>query len=242
MREGRAMRGTIPDVLDRLSVDGERVAALLAGVAAGRFPPADGAVEVVPQPPGPVAAVLSFTAHHVVAADVEPAWVHARLPPGELSAPMGARFLHELGTALGRSGDSIDAVLVGRGTGAGPAAVAPAGAQLVEVAADVDHPRVARARRYRTDVRAWEAAGGAGLLVLGRGLAGRWELAFEVAPERRGRGLGRALAVAGLAVVPAGEPLFVQVAPGNVASLRAVLATGAYVPVGSELLFPAVGG
>ncbi|MBA2279920.1 MAG: hypothetical protein H0W25_01600 [Acidimicrobiia bacterium] len=37
--------------------------------------------------------------------------------------------------------------------------------------------------------------------------------------------------------MPAGEPLFVQVAPGNVPSLRAVLATQAYSPVGAELLF-----
>jgi GNAT superfamily N-acetyltransferase len=74
------------------------------------------------------------------------------------------------------------------------------------------------------------------VLVIGRGLAGRWEAAFEVAPEARGQGLGRALAAAALHLIEPGQPLFVQVAVGNVASLRAVLAAG-FTPVGAEVLF-----
>jgi GNAT superfamily N-acetyltransferase len=100
-----------------------------------------------------------------------------------------------------------------------------------------DHPRLARAGRYRTDLRAFETADGRGLVVVGRGLAHRWELAFEVAPSARGRGLGRALVTAGRTLAPAGEPVFVQVAPGNVPSLRAVFAAGDFTPIGGEILF-----
>jgi RimJ/RimL family protein N-acetyltransferase len=70
--------------------------------------------------------------------------------------------------------------------------------------------------------------------MLGRGLAGRWEIAFEVEPEARGRGLGTALASAGPWLAP-GDPVFAQVSPGNVASLRVLLAAG-YRPIGSEVL------
>jgi hypothetical protein len=38
--------------------------------------------------------------------------------------------------------------------------------------------------------------------------------------------------------VPEGEPVFVQVAPGNVSSMRAVLAAGGFTPIGAEVLFP----
>jgi GNAT superfamily N-acetyltransferase len=99
-----------------------------------------------------------------------------------------------------------------------------------------DHPRIQRSRRYRPDTRAHRTADGAGLLAVGCGLAGRWEAAFEVRPEVRGRGLGRALAAAALHLVEPGQPLFMQVAAGNAASLRAVLAAG-LAPIGAEVLF-----
>ena len=82
----------------------------------------------------------------------------------------------------------------------------------------------------------WATADGAGLLTLGRGVAGRWEVSLEVDPAARGRGLGTALARAAPALVPDGEPLWAQVAPANMASLRAFLAAG-YRPVGAEVLF-----
>jgi hypothetical protein len=56
-------------------------------------------------------------------------------------------------------------------------------------------------------------------------------------PPARGAGLGRALVTAGRDLVRAGEPVYVQVAPGNVPSLRAVLAAGGFTPVGGEILF-----
>jgi GNAT superfamily N-acetyltransferase len=208
------------------------VADLLARVAAGDPPPADGRVEVLPQPPGPVAGILAFAAHHVVAADVDPDWVHDQLAPGDFSAPVGPSFVAALAERLDRGYDNLDAVLVAP-AGGGPVA---AELDLAAVPADHAHPRAERARRYRSDVRAWEVEGGAGLLVLGRGLAGRWEAAFEVEPAARGRGLGRALASAARRLVPPGDHVWVQVAPGNVPSLRVALAAG-FTPVGAEILF-----
>ncbi|MFN8016987.1 MAG: hypothetical protein U0P45_02560 [Acidimicrobiales bacterium] len=207
------------------------VAALVAAVAAGEVPPVDGRVRVL-APTGRLSAVLAFTGHHVVVADVDPAWVHERLPEGDMAAPMAAPFLDALGARIGRRYDNLDLVLVAPGL-AGPPSL-----PLVEVDPDVDHPRAARARRYRDDVRAWEHDGGRGLLVVGRGLGGRWEAAFEVGPAARGAGLGRALATAARHLVPEGEALFVQVSPGNAASLRAVLGAGGFRPVGGEALFP----
>jgi RimJ/RimL family protein N-acetyltransferase len=61
------------------------------------------------------------------------------------------------------------------------------------------------------------------------------EVAIEIEPAYRGRGLGRQLAQAALALVEDGL-LFAQVSPGNVASLRAFLAAG-YRPICSEVWF-----
>ena len=57
--------------------DDDPVARILRDAVAGRPPPEDGGITVVPQPPGPVAGVLAFCGHNVIAADVDPAWVHA---------------------------------------------------------------------------------------------------------------------------------------------------------------------
>jgi GNAT superfamily N-acetyltransferase len=208
----------------------DRLLRLLHDAARGLPPPPDGAVEVWPPPPGPVDAVLAFTAHHVVAAAVDPALVAARLPSGDLSAPMGADFLAWLGRQLGSRPGSLDVVLAADGLG-GPPPLA------LRPGADPDrHPRAARAARYRRDLEVWTDPDGTGMLVCGRGLAGRRELAFEVDPEARGRGLGRLLALAGRHLTPRGEPLFAQVAPGNAASLRVVEAAG-FRPIGAEVLF-----
>ena len=109
------------------------------------------------------------------------------------------------------------------------------GNELVERPAG-EHPRVLRALAHRTGVRVWTTPDGAALLTLGRGVGGRWEASTEVAPDARGRGLGTALAAAAPALVPDGAPLWAQVAPANVASLRSFLAAG-YRPVCAEVLF-----
>jgi hypothetical protein len=72
-------------------------------------------------------------------------------------------------------------------------------------ATDLDHARVARANRHRTDVRVWTCRGG--LVLLGRGLAGRWEVAVEVDEANRGQGLGRASSLWPGTCWPARPPL-----------------------------------
>jgi RimJ/RimL family protein N-acetyltransferase len=97
------------------------------------------------------------------------------------------------------------------------------------------HPRVVRALRHRDGVRVWETPGA--IVSIGRGVAGRWEVALEVEPGYRGKGLGRELAAAARHLVPEGTPLWAQIAPGNAASVRAFLAAG-FRPVGAEAMLP----
>ncbi|MFG1694953.1 GNAT family N-acetyltransferase [Nonomuraea sp. NPDC049309] len=341
------------------------LAEVLRDAQEGRFPPPDGGVTLVPQPSPRDLGVLSFTAHAVVFADVDPAWIRKRLPPGDLDAPLGPSFLLELAALTGRAVGNLDLLAVARPL-PGPAPLA------LEELRDSAHPRVARARRYRDDVRVWVApaqgvsecgapaqgvfewgapaqglsewgapgqdvlvrgtpaldggrelrasrpssreespaasardggrgsgrdgagdggrgsgrdgawdggrerggdsaqdggrdgagdsardgaqdggrdgagdsgcdggrgsggdGGVAGLLAVGRGVGGRWEVAIEVEPDHRGRGLGRLLATAARHLAPG--PLWAQVAPGNAASVRAFIAAG-YAPVGAEVL------
>jgi hypothetical protein len=206
---------------------------MLDAAARGRFPPADGRVDVVPAPPGARAAVVAFTGHFVVAADVDPDSIHRRLPTGDLSAPLSPPFLVWLSEQVGRLPSSHDVVLCALGHGAG------APAWLVR-SDDVAHPRVERAARYRDAVSVLTTTDGAGVIALGRGLCGRWEVGYEVTPAARGGGLGRDLAAAARGLVRAGEPLWSQVAPGNAASLRSTTAAG-FVPIGAEVLFARTG-
>ena len=102
-----------------------------------------------------------------------------------------------------------------------------------------DHPRVRRAAGYRTDLAVY--GDDVGLVVLGRGLAGRRELSVELLDTAAsGQGHGRRLIRGGLAALAAGERCWAQVAPGNAASLRAFLACG-FVPIGSEVLITPTG-
>jgi GNAT superfamily N-acetyltransferase len=201
-----------------------RLNQLLDRLAAGHAPPADASVAVLPAPLGARAVVVGGTAWHVVAADVDPSWVAVEVAHDPIAAPLGARFLTALADRIGTEPGVLDNVLV----------AAPAVSDLQLVPADVDHPRVERALLHRSDVRVWTTPEGVGLLTLGRGVAGRWEVSLEVEPACRGRGLGTALARAARSLVSA--PLWAQVAPANVASLRAFLAAG-YRPVGAEVLF-----
>lgn len=204
---------------------------LFARLALREFPVADGLVDVVGPPPGPVDAVVAFTAHHIVAANVAPSWVHAQLPPGDLSAATSARFLDALGDLLGSRPGSLDVVLCARGEPGEPEL------PLVEMPSSADHPRLDRARRYRRHLRVYADREDRGVLIIGTGLADRMEAAFEVQSRHRGQGLGRALARSCLRLIEPGEPLFMQTAPGNAASLRAILAAG-FAPVAGEVLFP----
>jgi GNAT superfamily N-acetyltransferase len=180
------------------------------------------------------AAVLGFTGHILLAADVDADWLARTAPVGDPGAMFNPPFLGALEQHLGLRVNNIDVLLLAPSE---PPAPDPEWAQvpLIPVPA-LTHPRVGRARRYRTDLRIFTGSGG--VLVLGRGLAGRWEVAVEVDPTCRGRGIGRRLAAHAARLVPPGEPLWAQVAPGNAASLRAFLAAG-YLPVGQEALLVA---
>jgi GNAT superfamily N-acetyltransferase len=208
------MAGTLRDILD--------------AAARGVFPPADGSTTVVAQPCARDAGVLAFTAHSVVFTDEDPAWVHATLRSLDcdpLAATMNPRFLAAFMDRTGRSTDTVDLLTV-----AAPLPGEPPVA-LTEID-DPGHPRVERARERRDDVRVWAADGG--VLVLGRGVAGRLEAAVEVTESARHRGLGRALAVAARHLA-GGEPVWAQQAAGNARSVRAFQAAG-YRPVGAEAL------
>jgi len=204
------------------------LADVVARIEAGEWLPTEPWYLTAPQPGPRAAAVVAFPGVSVIAADVDPAWVAAQLPEEDLSAPLNPPFLRALEEKVGRRVNNIDIVLM---TARLPG---PPPLTLRELTGS-DHPRVRRAHRYRDDVRVWETESGRGVLILGRGLAGRWEVAVEVAPQARDRGVGRTLALAARHLVPEERPLWAQIAPGNAASVRAFLAAG-YDPVGAEAL------
>jgi len=197
--------------------------------ARGIFPPSDGRTEILSPPPGPADAVVAFTGHHVIAAGVSPDEIHAQLPSDDIGAPMKATFLYWLSQHLSAPAGMLDIVLVAWPTPS-------ADVDLVERADLTEHPRVRRGIRYRNDVKIYSTRLDSGILVLGRGLADRLEVGVEVSPAYRERGIGRQLALSARALVSSDEPVFAQIAPGNVASLRAFLRAG-YQPVASEVLF-----
>ncbi|MCX5115712.1 GNAT family N-acetyltransferase [Micromonospora sp. NBC_00362] len=205
------------------------LAEILEAAAYGHFPPPDGGTTVVSQPSRRDAGVIAFTGHSVVFTDEDPQWVRrtlATLDCDSLAATMNPRFLGALLERTRRCMDTIDLLTVASCL-AGPPPL-----PLTELA-DAGHPREVRSRRRRDDIRVWAAEGG--VVVLGRGVAGRWEAAVEVDDERRHRGLGRALATAARHLVPDGQPVWAQQAAGNARSVRAFQAAG-FRPVGAEAL------
>lgn len=206
----------------------DALARILAAAAQGRFPPPDGSTTVVGQPGARDAGVLAFTAHSVVFTAEEPGWVRSVLAgtPGDaLAATMHPHFLGALLARTGRHMNTIDLLTVADALPGEPEIA------LREIE-DPEHPRVARAMKYRDEVRVWSADGG--VVILGRGVAGRWETAIEVAEEARGRRLGERLARAARHLVP-DAVVWAQQSPGNARSVRTFQAAG-YRPVGSEAL------
>ena len=199
-----------------------RLTALLEDAAQGRFPPPDGEVDLLPPPPGHAHAVVAFTAHFAIATDAPHDWLRERLAPGDLLAPTRPAFLAQLAQRTNRIADGLDVVL---------AAPPLPGKPELEQIGDSTHPRVARAQHHRTDVRvyAYESA----TVILGKGLAGRTEIAFEVEPEQRNARVARR-AITEARKLAEGF-VYAQTAPGNAASLRTLLAAG-FRPVGSEAL------
>jgi GNAT superfamily N-acetyltransferase len=205
------------------SGDEHPLLAVLDAAADGHFPPDDGAVEVLPPDRDRVRAVVAFTGHAYVLADVDPVELAARGAEGYGGATRADVVVWLAGPGGGIG--SVDVVLVATGT---PGPSIPRRTDLD------DHERVRRAVRYRSDVEVYGDE--AGLVVIGGGLAGRREISVELLdPAMSGQGHGRRLIRAGLARVAPGERCWAQVAPGNAASLRAFLACG-FVPICSEVL------
>ena len=207
------------------------LAELIIAAAARRFVVADGGWHRVPPWRDGLEAVVGFTGHAVFAlrSDV----TDARLT--ELGADgFGGAHDPRLITALAGPGawiDSLDVLMVGRGTGDAPA-------RLVERPDLVSHPRVRFAAQLRDDCRVLGDPDPerAAVAIVGRGIAGLTELSFELEPARRGVGAGGAFIRDALATVAAGELVLSAVAPGNAASLRALLSAG-FAPLGSSQLF-----
>jgi hypothetical protein len=218
---------------ERPSAGEHPLAALIAGVAAGRFPDPDGGWHRVPPWRPGLEAVISFTAHAVFA-------VAPDITDGQLAAlgadGLGGAHDPRLITALAGPGgwiDALDMLMAGRGTGR--AGVPPRLADRPDLAT---HPRARFAARLRDGPRVlgYPDPRRSALAVISRGIAGLTELSFELESGRRGRGAGSRLAADALIMVPAGQLVVAAVAPGNAASVRALLSAG-FLPLGSLQLF-----
>ena len=206
--------------------------AALRDAERGMWPSADGSILAVPAVSGAVAAVFGFTAHLFVAVDgLGQGELDVLLPDGDLSAPLNPPFLAWLEARCGARVNNVDAVLL-----APVSPVAEIPSWLTEASVR-DHARVQRSQRHRSATRVFACDGG--LVLVGRGVAGRLEMAFEVDPAYQGQGLGRRLAAASLAIAAAVDEscthVWAQCAPGNAASLRTLLAAG-FAPAGAEAL------
>jgi hypothetical protein len=202
------MRATMHPLLD-----------IWSAAADGRFPPVDGGCSFVPPFAGGLEGVVSFTGHVFLATALdEPSFADLRLDGfGEALQPA---VLQRLAGPHGVVGVQ-DATLVARGRGGG----------RLPIRHDLDdHPRVGHARQLRQGLRVH--GDDRGLVTIGTGHAGRIEMSVEA--NAGGHGAGRALIAEALALVPAGEPVFAAVSPGNARSFRAFLATG-FTVLGSEV-------
>jgi GNAT superfamily N-acetyltransferase len=200
---------------------------IIAAVEAGERLPTQPWYRVVAFPGTEM--VMGFPGLNVIVTEQEPEWVEKQIPFEDLSIPLNPPFLSAMEAKTGRRVNNIDIIMLG------PRLAGEPPIELTRVT-DADHPRVRRALRYRTEVTAYLAD--SGVLVIGRGVGGRWEAGVEVAEHARGRGLGRALALAARHLVPENRPIWAQIAPGNATSVRAFAAAG-YVPVGAEALLVA---
>jgi GNAT superfamily N-acetyltransferase len=209
------------------------LADLITGAAAGRFPAPDGGWRRVPPWRPGLEASFAFTGHSVFA--VAPDVTDERLAALGADGFGGAQDPRLITALAGPGGwiDCLDMVLAGRGSG--QPGQPPRLTGRPDLAA---HPRAVFAAQTRDQARPLGYPGRrrSALAVISRGIAGLTELSFELEPGRRGRGGGTQLVRDALTTVPSGQLVLAAVAPGNAASVRALLAAG-FVPLGSVQLF-----
>jgi hypothetical protein len=175
--------------------------------------------------------VVAFTAHHVIATELEPEQVARHLRERDVQLPTDPRFLVWLSErAGGSSEDTIDVVLAR--TGVEPASDLRMVAPDAEALAD---PRVAFAASTRSDVRVHRSPADAAVVVLGRGLVNRLEVSIELEVSRRGFGLAEKLLDVALSEAGPTELVYAQISAGNSAALRAALRAG-FRPICAEYL------
>jgi hypothetical protein len=208
---------------------------LLLRCADGQFPAVDGGWHRVQLWRDDVEAAVAFTGHAVFAVrdDVTDETLQ-RLGADGFGGAHHPRLVGELAGADGWI-DSIDAVLLGRGTGQpSPLVDRPdlAGSVRALHAFGVRHVERVLGYRDETDCS---------VVIVSRGLGGLTEVSFELDPRFRGGGRALGLVDDALAVLPRDEVVVTAVAPGNAASLRTVLGAG-FVPVASVQLWRREGG
>lgn len=212
------------------------LAGVLAAAVAGSPPPVDGRWERI-QPWRPdVFGVVAFTGHAYIAAP--PHLSDDQLTALGADGFGGAHDPHVMVQIAGAelSIDVLDMLLAAYGTGRGSTLLVP----RPDLAG---HPRARRATMMRTDTVVYGLPDSADVLVtVAGGVAGLPELGVEIAESARGKGLGARVLRAVRDLVPAGEPLFAAVSPGNVASARAFLRAG-FTLIGSvQLCYPSPSG
>ncbi|AWB94170.1 N-acetyltransferase [Aeromicrobium chenweiae] len=203
---------------------------MIASAADGRFPPVDGGWQRVPPWRPGLEAVVAFTGHAVFA--VSPDVTDADLSRLGADGFGGAHDPRLVSALAGQDAwiDVLDVLLVARGRGS----------RLSDLVRRPDlarHPRALHAAAIRDDVEVLGRPDPArsAVVTLGRGVGGLCELSFETELDHRG-GSGVALIEAALAAVPQDRVVVAAAAPGNAASLRALLGAG-FAPVGSIQLF-----
>ena len=195
----------------------------------GKFPAQDFMVEILPALDGLAAAVVGFSGHNIIAANLDPFEVLAHLPSNDPGEPMNPRFLAWMSERLGASAHDPNVLLAAAGDLVKRGAVLMARDDLRQ------HSRVKAAMLYRDEVKVYSDTNREGLLTLGRSRLGLPEVSMEVEPGARNRGLGSELALAACSLVGENELLTAEVSPGNVASLRAFLNAG-FKPICSSVL------
>ena len=149
------------------------LAAILDAAASGGFPPADGAVDVLPPDGDGTRAVVAFTGHAYVLADVAADELHDGCQIGGVAASAG-RCIPTC--CVGWPG------MIGRSARSTSCWSAAASAVRRRRRATRDESqstrRVLRALRHRRDVEVVVEPDG--VVILGRGLVGRRELSVEL--------------------------------------------------------------